>query len=630
MNDEFLIRVDEELPSDHRTAVKLVETRILSDEYRSKLETVIEKLENISAINNVGILEEMRDILSGLLESISVINNKYIFLSEMIIKLDEKNPEMGERIDRLAAGLADLFADTQTSLSSLSTKLGDLQDIAGQKDPLLADSVIKIEEKMNEISVINAELAEKLENASADTSEMFGRLEENLSGMSVSAVSINESVERISQSNSDLLDKIGEMSVSNAELHERQLETSEKINDVGAKLDNLYTDNSKLAGTLNEMRVSNLQLLGMTENMDNLSSRLENKIAESSAIMAGINERVSGLESNYGAASGAILKLDEKMADLSGLKEAVSSIEEKLNNVSIANSELLGNIHDSIRNAENRYDTLYDILQKFDEKVKNIMSDDSEAFSRISDKISGIEDKLRGIGDSIESMDKPSVEIDTSYMTRGIQAVNEKVDNTFSTVGMLNDKINDALIQNRELSDKLDQIPENGIPELRSEINSMGKKISGMIESMESGMFEKIDNRIQLASEESHRLRREMEELESRLKKQSDEILSAIAQLKAKPVKRGKKASKKRRVRRARRRARVRITVDNETLDTLIVNTLNTASMNIPQLRDTTRIGEKKLRERLDILMARGVVVREKRGRSIFYVSRAEQTMPTG
>jgi len=171
---------------------------------------------------------------------------------------------------------------------------------------------------------------------------------------------------------------------------------------------------------------------------------------------------------------------------------------------------------------------------------------------------------------------------------------------------------------------------------LKSEMNSAERKIAAALESISDEMMEKIDKRIQLSSEETHRLRREMEDLESRLKKQSDEILAAISTLRPKavrkkrktaPRKNRKKSTRRRRARRATRRVP---RVNNETLDILIVNTLNAASMSIAQLRETTKIGEKKLRERLDALMVRGVVVREKRGRSVFYVSQAQQSMPTG
>src|SRR3989338_11150416 len=137
MNHEFLMRGHEELPSDERTAVKVIETKVVSDEYRTRLESVIEKLESMSAINNAEVLRDMKDILSGLLDSITAINSKYSFLSEMMLKIDEKSS--GEKVDKFAVGMADILADIQTSLSELKEKFGT--------DPLLADSVLKLEEK---------------------------------------------------------------------------------------------------------------------------------------------------------------------------------------------------------------------------------------------------------------------------------------------------------------------------------------------------------------------------------------------------------------------------------------------------------------------------------------------------
>ena len=64
MNDDFLIQVDEEVPSDQRVAVNILETRILSEEYRDKLETLLDKIDKMSLTSNIDILSEMKNILN--------------------------------------------------------------------------------------------------------------------------------------------------------------------------------------------------------------------------------------------------------------------------------------------------------------------------------------------------------------------------------------------------------------------------------------------------------------------------------------------------------------------------------------------------------------------------------------
>lgn len=610
MDEEFLMQVDEELPSDYRTAVKVIETKVLSEEYRSKLEMLLEKLEGLSAINNAEILREMNSVLAGLLESITAINSKYGFLSEMMLKLDETRPEILEKLDRLSSGMADILAGVQASLSSIEEKIS-----VTSADPLLTDTVLKLEEKLNEISVVNAELGEKFENISGDSRETLGRMEEKLGDLGVSNASINEALERISQNNSDLTEKVGELSVSSAA-------ASESMAGIEDRLDNISIGRSEMTSSLNELRVS-------VSELDERLGRLSGKMEEMSSIEP--------------------IEMDEVNEKLSGLSQSLMALEDKLNNTSIANSELLGGIHDSVRNIENKNDVVSDVLLKFDEKLADLASTNASASARLDEKIksleTGISDSFDGINERLGELEsrlaeKQTVEIDTSGLTETLDMLNQKIGGLYSVVENLNDKLNESLIQNKELSDKVDQLPAGDAGGLRDELASVGRKIESKIESRDNEMLDRIDKRIELASEEAHRLRREMEALDSRLKKEMEEIIGAIKGLQKPKVakrKRKRKASPKRRrpvrrrTRRAQRPRRVRrVTVDNETLDTLIVTTLNTASMNLVQLRNTTKIGEKKLRERLDILMARGVVVRERRGRSIFYVSQAEQPMPSG
>ena len=594
------MRVDEELPSDERTAVKVIETKVVSDEYRAKLESVIEKLESVSAINNADVLRDMKDILSGLLDSITAINSKYSFLSEMMLKIDEKSS--GEKVDKFAVGMADILADIQTSLSELKEKFGT--------DPLLADSVLKLEEKLNEISVINAELGEKVEGLSAEYREALDSAEEKLGDISVSNASLLEKVSEHHEALGNIEEKLGDISVSNAAV----LEKIEYLSELGERVDALSDRVEEKMGE-------------MSSNVSGLGEKISDIHGISQAVES-LKSSVTGLESRYNVAADMMLKLDEKLGDSSveimevvdkieekagALGEALAALEEKLNNVSVANSELLGGISDSIRNMESRHDAISDTLTKFDERLMEMSSSGTDALARIDEKL----DEVRpSDGTALDAMDG-------------------KIGGIYSVVESLNDKINDALIQGKELSDKLDQTDDEAIAGvIKDEMSSLERKLSGSMDSMSNDMLDKMDKRLQLASEETHRVRRELEEVESRLKKQAEEVLAAISALKpaaAKPrQKRKAKKPARRRARRARRVARRAPRVDNETLDTLIVNTLNAASMNIAQLRNTTKIGEKKLRERLDVLMARGVVVREKRGRYIFYVSQAEQPMPTG
>jgi len=73
------------------------------------------------------------------------------------------------------------------------------------------------------------------------------------------------------------------------------------------------------------------------------------------------------------------------------------------------------------------------------------------------------------------------------------------------------------------------------------------------------------------------------------------------------------------------RRLQQRRAIEDEALDMLIIDTIKNVSMNIASLENATKVGESRLRKRLNVLIARGVVAAEKRGRSIYYLSRVEQ-----
>ncbi len=604
MNDEFLMRVDEELPSDQHTAVKVIETKVISEEYRTQIETLLQRIDAISAVNNTELIREMKDILAGLLDSITLINSKYSFLSEMMLKIEERSPqELSDKIDRLSAGLADILAGVQASIDSVkSEKPGT--------DPLLSDSVLKIEEKLNELSVMSAELNEKVESVAGDSREVLDRLEERIGDVSVSNASIGERLEALSQGHVDLSEKVGEISVSSAEIRERISELdggAEKLEELAVslaelkeKIDNLSSGD--MASKLDEMAER------MTEAREEMSSEMDGKLSRLSSEMTGA---ISDLNDKIIYVSDSLKDL--KTAKAESAVPDLSNIEEKLGNVSLANSELLGNVYDSMRNAESKSEAVSDLLLKFEERIADLNSSSADKFARLDEKIASLSaetaDELAGINEKIGDIGKPEVQIDTSGLNKTLEEVAEKLNSAYMVIGTLNEKINDALIQNKELQDRIEEIPSG------------------------DELLERINSRMELASEETQRLRRAVEEIDSRVRSQTEEIINALKALATKPkaVKRKPKRvkrTKRRAVRRRRRAPRPR--VNNETLDILIVNALNTASMSISQLRDSTKIREAKLRERLNVLMARGVVIRERHGRYIVYVSQAEQPAPTG
>ncbi len=575
MEDKFLIRVDEETPSDEKVAIKIIESGI-GEELKRKVDMLLEKIDGIAATTNIEILREMKDILSGLLDSIASVSKKYSLVSEMILKLDEKILQAGkidltyledatrtndEKLDQMADGLSKLLAEIQATLTSLNT------DFATNR-PNLERLEGKINEKFIETSISNAELNDKIENAllrnqevmerlsviDAMDAEMSVKLAEIKSDIEETASKISENINAAYMNNSEAIGRINE------KIDAAQVTTSGLIEKINQRLDATYMNDADLTGKMNEIYVhSNEAFANMEGKLVRVNSEISGRIDDLSVSNAELIERARSLSS-----------------DLSAISERIN---EKIGEMSVINAEIT-------------------------EKIREIKADDVDKIRELSEKIGGISSDIDSVNEKIsgDCMDRTEIigrldEISsgTAELIRGVEEkIGSAAANDIDVLARVDEKLSDMNARNKQLWDRLDEVAR------------IGQKIDMIQDEMKSSVTSLADE----------------------IGKYQTGLKTLIKPKRARPRKKSRKARRKQRVsRRTRsgRPVRSKRQIGDEALDILIINTLKNVSMKIDSLSRATDVSETRLRKRMAVLMTRGVIAREKRGRYTFYVSRIDE-----
>ena len=229
MNDEFLMQVDEEVPSDQRVAVNILETKVLSEEYREKLEMLLDKIEKISLASNIDILNEMKNILNDMLVSIISINKNYTFVSEMLLKINDMidQNDSGE----FSKAIENNYNSLSESISKLNEKITEIS--AGIDEKMSLSEFDDLKEKLEEMSIVNVAIDRKIDDKLSDIKTESRRLEEKMGEMSVrnaeSMRGFDEKLYEINSSGKNMSEKIDEISSINAAM-------SDVINDINERI----------------------------------------------------------------------------------------------------------------------------------------------------------------------------------------------------------------------------------------------------------------------------------------------------------------------------------------------------------------------------------------------------------
>src|SRR3989344_2213270 len=554
MEDKFLMRVDEEMPSDERTAIKIIETGV-GHEINERVGLLLERVDTIAATNNIDILREMKDILSGLLESLSALGKRNSFISEMLLKMDDKiqNQEkvdlsyvegkvtkLDSAMEQMTNGMAKILADVQVSIENLNTCLFSNTHITSRLEERVNEKFVELSVSNAELNDKNNEVLEKLQVIDAISADLDVKIMEIRSIIEENTTRLGEAINASHATNHDLI--VG----MNGKIDSVNIVNAQSMDKMNQRLDAAYMNDAELIE-----RSRSLSL-----DMTTVSDKLNEKIGEMSVINAEIAENMR-----------ALLEKDvsgnEKLA---GLQADITGVNEKLSTSYSDRAELMGRLDEIASGTAELIKGVEENVRNISEKNSQLASDLERVASNNSEMINRLEERMASIA--------------TGNM---------------ETIGRLEEKITDIQIDNKQNWSRVEDIISGNIatPEM---LEVVGQRIVNLRDS--------IRGDITALSEEVKKLQKKPRA--RKVKKTS---------LRIRPSARPKKAKQTRATRQ----------IEDEALDILIVNTLKNVSMTIDSLSRATNVSETRLRKRLTVLITRGVIAREKRGRSTFFASRVEE-----
>ncbi len=145
MEEKFLVRVDEERPSDDRLEVRFVEAHEMSSEYKQRIDALINKLDKLTTVSgNAEILRDIKEILANLSNSLKALDGKYRDLS-----LKSNNPDVLEGIEDLKTLIAG-----REDLDVILNELGKVKVLASNREGFEAvlDEVEKLRSDVETLS----------------------------------------------------------------------------------------------------------------------------------------------------------------------------------------------------------------------------------------------------------------------------------------------------------------------------------------------------------------------------------------------------------------------------------------------------------------------------------------------
>lgn len=231
MDERILVRADEELPSDEKYAVRLVEVKHTMPEFNEKLDEIEQKIDALAS-NDDGIqaLEEIKNLLSEFNGSLKNIDPKHE-LNDIANRVDLINNKLDE--DRGLDAMSDLLSTMTDSLNDIDTKL--LAERMGYSDV------------RNEIDKLNASLT-----------DLSGSID------SLKTVNAKDNAELDS-----LVDSMGAVRASSESVHSMLHDQNMALNALSRKSDSI-TESIIMSATDREVMEGRLQ--AELENLQNIVS----------------------------------------------------------------------------------------------------------------------------------------------------------------------------------------------------------------------------------------------------------------------------------------------------------------------------------------------------------------------
>ncbi|HLC77051.1 MAG TPA: hypothetical protein VJH04_02495 [archaeon] len=597
MEDKFLIRVDEEMPSDERTAIKIIETGV-GHEINERVGLLLERVDTIAATNNIDILREMKDILSGLLESLSALGKRNSFISEMLLKMDDKiqNQEkvdlsyvegkvtkLDSAMEQMTNGMAKILADVQVSIENLNTCLFSNTHITSRLEERVNEKFVELSVSNAELNDKNNEVLEKLQVIDAISADLDVKIMEIRSIIEENTTRLGEAINASHATNHDLI--VG----MNGKIDSVNIVNAQSMDKMNQRLDAAYMNDAELTQKINELYVNTNSLLAnMESKLVQINSEINSRIQDLSVSNAELIERSRSLSLDMTTVSD---KLNEKIGEMSVINAEIAENMRALLEKDVSGNEKLAGLQADITGVNEKLSTSYSDRAELMGRLDEIASGTAELIKGVEENVRNISEKNSQLASDLERVASNNSEM----INRLEERMASIATGNMETIGRLEEKITDIQIDNKQNWSRVEDIISGNIatPEM---LEVVGQRIVNLRDS--------IRGDITALSEEVKKLQKKPRA--RKVKKTS---------LRIRPSARPKKAKQTRATRQ----------IEDEALDILIVNTLKNVSMTIDSLSRATNVSETRLRKRLTVLITRGVIAREKRGRSTFFASRVEE-----
>lgn len=358
-------------------------------------------------------------------------------------------------------------------------------------------------------------------------------------------------------------------------------------------------------------KLDNIEKTSVNEIREELINNENNRIEIKTSIEA-LRKEISvlaGKIENVDTKTNSFEDIKEQIADLG--KDIRDKINTTLNTVKTelkeTNNELLLQKNDALQDIENR-------MNESLGHIKDYMNRNAERMDENAGKQTALETTLKDIS-SIHS------QIDSRF--NSIESMRAVIDEAAA-------RISSSTPLLESISSKLETATKESANLLAAHktasdaVESAAKAIEEDMKEAAKHVDRKTDDILNVLMNRITRLESIIEKLEKTYASETsrlENISSRIASVPRARTPKRRPAPKKR----PRIRLRQRRVIEDEALDLLIIDTLRNVSMNISSLENATNVGETRLRRRLSVLISRGVIIREKRGRSIYYTTRTEQ-----
>ncbi len=580
---------------------KLLESGVLTNEVSSRLDLVFASLEKMAErIDGIKrpydldiVIDDVKGRLSDMAQELDILS------SAISKKLDSSLQRFGVKTDAVAdslSSLAHLKGDVRSAVSDLESY--------GQSMESVRDNL------RNFLNVFDRKL-EELGRTSDSLSVMKEEVEMSIGS---AAERMRSEVESLSSAVSDFVPVKDELAALQGGIKETNIKLSILIDSVEQKVFELTSvfDNVENIESGIESQTGALKNIAdfMKEFIDHAqesSVRLGNTIADFSAFRDRVNDEVKKVLDLVDERTGM---LDVASRELSSLRSQLETRFEDLDSIKADLSEAVYGIS---RNAP--------VMEKAAADILDVHSLVSASADRLESATGSLEKMAQQSGDFLAAQKAAAAELKSASAavdksTKAISSLQEDLEDTVKSVDRKTDDILNVFIKK--------------VADLEKVVASLEKN-SGASMSASARLENLVDKIASLPQARAVRRKRAKRKAKPVLKpkpkvRRARRAVRSVARRKVARKRRPRRrVARRRAARTSLRRLQQRRQMEEEALDLLIVDTLKNVSMNIGSLENATKVSESRLRKRLNVLIARGVVAAEKRGRSIYYVSRVEQ-----